>query len=145
MTTEPAAYWPFLIYALAAVATAAGMLGFSALLGQRHSELATGEPYESGVISTGSARLRVSIKFYLVAILFVIFDLEMVFIFAWAIALKELGWPGYAGVLVFIGILLAGLVYEWKMGALDWGSTPHIREQLAREREQWEREQRLRV
>ena len=125
-------FFPFALYALGAVAAAAFMLGVSALLGQRHREPATGDPYESGVVSTGSARLRVTIRFYLVAILFVIFDLEMVYMFAWAVALHEVGWPGYWGVLVFIGILLAGLVYQWRMGALDWGSTRQTREPVDR-------------
>jgi NADH-quinone oxidoreductase subunit A len=100
----------------------AGMLVLSYLLGQRHQERATGEPYESGIVSTGSAQLRFSAKFYLIAMLFVIFDLETVFIFAWAVAFRELGWAGYLGVLVFIGVLVAALIYEWRVGALDWGS-----------------------
>jgi NADH-quinone oxidoreductase subunit A len=122
MPTNP--YTIFLVYAGAVVLIAAVMLGLSALLGQRHSEPATGQPYESGVRSIGSARLRVSVKFWLVAILFVIFDLEMVYLFAWAVALRELGWPGYWGLLVFVGILGAALVYEWKMGILDWATNP---------------------
>jgi len=122
MATNP--YATFLVYAAAVVVTAAVMLGLSALLGERHSEPATGQPYESGVISTGSARLRVSVKFWLVAILFVIFDLEMVYVFAWAVALQEVGWPGYWGLLVFVLILGAALVYEWKMGILDWATNP---------------------
>jgi NADH-quinone oxidoreductase subunit A len=97
------------------------MLVLSYLLGQRHKERATGEPYESGIVSTGSARLRFSIKFYLVAMLFVIFDLEVAFIIAWAIAFRELGWTGYLGVLFFIGVILAALIYEWRLGVLDWG------------------------
>ncbi|HEX9783444.1 MAG TPA: NADH-quinone oxidoreductase subunit A [Opitutaceae bacterium] len=117
-------YWPFLVYASAAAAVAAGMLIVSHLLGQRHNERTTGEPYESGIKPTGSARLRLSIKFFLIAILFVIFDLELVYIFAWAVAIHELGWSGYAGLLVFIGILLAALVYEWRMGSLKWSDRP---------------------
>src|SRR5262245_59580896 len=97
------------------------MLCLSYLLGQRHHERATSEPYESGIVSTGSARLRFSAKFYLIAMLFVIFDLEAVFIFAWAIAFSELGWGGYLGALIFIGVLFAALIYEWRIGALDWG------------------------
>jgi NADH-quinone oxidoreductase subunit A len=99
-----------------------GMLGFSHILGQRHSDRATSEPFESGIVPTGSARLRFSANFYLIAILFVIFDLEAVFIFAWAIAFRDLGWPGYVGVLVFIGILVAALIYEWRLGALDFAA-----------------------
>src|SRR5262245_23406282 len=98
------------------------MLALSYLLGQRHQERATGEPYESGIVSTGSARLRFPAQFYLVAMLFVIFDLEAVFIFAWAIAFRELGWGGYVGALVFIGVLVAALIYAWRLGILDWGS-----------------------
>ena len=117
---DPTEYWPFAIYAALVAVVAAGMLGISALLGQRHRGGAMGEPYESGVIATGSSRLRMSIRFYLVAILFVIFDLEVIYIFAWAISIRELGWSGYGGVMVFIGILVAALIYEWRMGALDW-------------------------
>ena len=120
MPMDPTEYWPFAIYAALVAVVAAGMLGVSALLGQRHRGGAVGEPYESGVIATGSSRLRMSIRFYLVAILFVIFDLEVIYIFAWAISIRELGWSGYGGVMVFIGILVAALVYEWRMGALDW-------------------------
>ena len=117
---SPSDYWPFVLYAALVAVVAAGMIGVSAVLGQRHKDRATGQPYESGVLQTGSGRLRMSIHFYLVAILFVIFDLEVIYIFAWAISLRELGWSGYWGVLVFIGILVAALIYEWRMGALDW-------------------------
>jgi NADH-quinone oxidoreductase subunit A len=70
---------------------------------------------------TGSARPRIAVEFYLVAVLFVIFDLEAVFIFAWATAVREVGWAGYFEMLLFIAILVAGLVYLWRQGALDWG------------------------
>jgi NADH-quinone oxidoreductase subunit A len=95
------------------------MLGISALLGEKHREPATGEPYESGIVSTGSARIRMSANFYVVAMLFVIFDLEAVFLFAWAVAARRVGWAGYGGMLVFVVILVAGLIYEWRQGALD--------------------------
>jgi NADH-quinone oxidoreductase subunit A len=113
--------WPLAVYFAAVIVMVAGMLTLSYLLGERHQERATGEPYESGIVSTGSARLRFSAKFYLIAMLFVIFDLEAVFIFAWAVAFRELGWTGYLGALVFIGVLVAALIYEWRVGALDWG------------------------
>jgi NADH-quinone oxidoreductase subunit A len=112
--------WPLGVYFLAIVAIVAGMLVVSWLLGQRHADPATGAPYESGIVSEGSARVRLSAKFYLVAILFVIFDLEVVFIFAWAVAGRELGWSGYWVMAVFLGILAVGLGYEWRVGALDW-------------------------
>ncbi|MGH9452798.1 MAG: NADH-quinone oxidoreductase subunit A [Terriglobia bacterium] len=96
------------------------MLGLSYVLGQRHDERATGQPYEGGIVSEGSAHVRFSLKFYLTAMFFVIFDLESVFIFSWAIAGRELGWAGYCELLVFIGILVASLAYLWRLGALDW-------------------------
>lgn len=131
MTTaaEPSALWPLLVYFAAVLALVASMLVLSSVLGQRHRERATSDPYESGMVSTGSARLRLSASFYLVAVFFVIFDLEAVFIVAWAISVRELGWAGYVGVLVFIGVLVAGLLYEWRQGALDWvSSTPSRRQ-----------------
>ncbi|MGO4290433.1 NADH-quinone oxidoreductase subunit A [Chitinophaga sp. RAB17] len=97
------------------------ILGLSYVLGQRHKDRATGEAYESGIISTGSARLRFPSQFYLVAMLFVIFDIETVLIISWAIAYKEVGWTGFLGVSIFIFILLAVLIYEWRNGALDFG------------------------
>ncbi|MFD2247884.1 NADH-quinone oxidoreductase subunit A [Pontibacter ruber] len=113
--------WPLLVYAAIVLTLVGAILVLSHLLGGRHKEHATEEPYEGGIVSTDTARLRFSNQFYLVAMLFVIFDVETVFIVSWAIAFKELGWYGYFGVLVFIGILVAVLVYEWRNGALDFG------------------------
>lgn len=113
--------WPLIAYAGAAVLVAAGMLAVSYVLGQRRRGRVKGEPYESGILPTGSARLRMSVSFYLVAVFFVIFDLESVFIFAWAICVREAGWAGYMEIVVFVGILLAALAYLWREGALDWG------------------------
>lgn len=112
--------WPLGLYFLIALVVAGSMIGLSYVLGERHSDRATGEPYESGIVSTGSARVRLSVKFYVVAMLFVIFDLEAVFIFAYAVAYEEVGWAGYAGLLVFVAVLVVALVYEYRMGALDW-------------------------
>jgi NADH-quinone oxidoreductase subunit A len=112
--------WTLGVYFIAVVLLVAAMLGMSYVLGQRHDEHATGQPYESGILSEGSARVHVSVKFYLVAMFFVIFDLEAAFIFAWAIAARELGWAGYREILVFIIILLVALAYLWRLGALDW-------------------------
>ncbi len=114
-------FWPLGVYLVGVVSLVVFMLGLSYVLGQRHRERATSEPYESGVASTGTARLRFDIKFYLIAMFFVIFDVEAAFIFAWAIAFREAGWAGYAGILVFIGVLFALLVYLWRLGGLDWG------------------------
>jgi NADH-quinone oxidoreductase subunit A len=97
------------------------MLSLSYVLGQRHKERATNEPYEGGILSAGSARLRFSSQFYLIAMLFVIFDVETIYIFSWAIAFRELGWFGYIGVIVFVILLFVVLIYEWRNGALDFG------------------------
>ena len=113
--------WPLLIYAILAILIVGGMISISYYLGQRHRERATGETYESGIDITGSARLKFPIQFYMIAMFFVIFDLEVVFLVAWAIAFKEVGWLGYVAALVFIMILIAVFIYEWRIGALDFG------------------------
>jgi NADH-quinone oxidoreductase subunit A len=122
---EPAApetsLWPFWVYFAGVLVVVAGMLGVSYVLGERHQEPATNDPYESGMNPTGSARVRLSANFYMVAILFVIFDLEVAFLVAWAVAYREAGWLGYAGMLVFVAILAVALIYEWRLGVLDWG------------------------
>jgi NADH-quinone oxidoreductase subunit A len=116
--------FPLLSYIALVVATIAGIMLVSFLLGQRHREPASGEPFESGIVHIGSGWLRIPIRFYLVAVLFVIFDLEAVYIFAWAVAARQSGWAGYIEILVFIGILAAALVYLWRVGALDWHHNP---------------------
>ncbi len=115
--------WPIGLYFILVVILIAVMLSLSYLLGQRHEERATGDPYEGGIVSEGSAHVRFSARFYLIAMFFVVFDLEGVFIFAWAVAAKESGWAGYWEILVFIGILVATLIYLWRLGALDFGAT----------------------
>ena len=107
-------------YFVAVVALVVLMLGLSYVLGQRHSAPATVHPFESGIVTVGDARVRFPAQFYLVAMFFVIFDLEAVFIYAWAIAARDAGWAGYVEVAIFIAILLAALVYLWRAGALDW-------------------------
>jgi NADH-quinone oxidoreductase subunit A len=115
--------WPFLVYAGAVLALVTAVIGISHVLGQRHREPATARPYESGSPLTGSARLRLPVSFYLVAMFFVIFDVESIYLFAWVIAWRQVGWAGYVEVAVFIGILLTALLYLWRLGALDWGRT----------------------
>ncbi len=114
-------FWPVVVYGAIVLTLVGAMLGLSYLLGQRHKERATGEPYEGGILSTGSASFRFSSQFYLIAMLFVIFDVETMFIFSWAIAFEELGWYGYGGVMIFIILLVVVLIYEWRNGALDFG------------------------
>jgi len=101
------------------------MLGLSWVLGERtRYTRATLDPYESGILHVGMARYRFSAKFYLMAMFFVIFDLEAVFVFAWAVSARESGWPGYIEMLVFLGILVAALAYLWRLGALEWAPRP---------------------
>ena len=116
-------YWPFILYALLTLVLVAGMYVLSYLLGERHRERATTVPYESGMPPTGSARVRFPADYYLIAMFFVIFDLETVFIVTWAIAIRQLGWLGYLEVTLFIAILLVSLAYLWRIGALDWGTS----------------------
>ncbi len=112
----------------------ASMIGISYVLGERHSEPRTGEPYESGAVSTGTARIRLSVKFYLVALFFVVFDVESIYIFAYAIAFRHLGWVAYLEVIFFIGVLVAAWVYLWRLGALDWGTVRLQRERRKQQR-----------
>ena len=89
--------------------------------GQRRLDPSTVDTYESGVVSVGTSQVKMSVEFYLVAIFFVIFDLETVFIFAWAVVFFELGWTGYVAILAFIVVFGVALIYEWRTGALEWG------------------------
>ena len=111
----------FLIYAVLVVTIPVGTILLSSILGQKDPNISKDAPYESGIPVTDSARLRFPSRFYLVAMFFVIFDLEVVFIFAWAIAFRDVGWAGYISVLVFVLILAVVLLYEWRTGALDFG------------------------
>jgi len=117
---EAQVLWPLAAYFGLVIGLVVALLGLSALLGQRHDERATGRPYESGIASTGSARLRFGVSFYMVAVFFVIFDLEAAFIFSWAVALRDIGWVGYVEGVVFIGVLGASLAYLWRIGGLDF-------------------------
>ncbi|MCF3947140.1 NADH-quinone oxidoreductase subunit A [Acidiphilium sp. AL] len=119
--------WFLVVYFGAVFALVAAMIGGSFVLGQRHTARSTIQPFESGILPVADARMRFPIQFYLVAMLFVVFDLESVFIYAWAIAIRPAGWNGYIAMLGFIFLLLAALAYLWRIGALDWGPRPRIR------------------
>lgn len=112
--------WPLILFLVLLIGLIGAMLAGPYFLGSRRNARATGQPYECGIVPVGSAHFRVPIPFYLFAIFFVIFDLEAVFLFAWAIAVREVGWAGLIEALVFIAILLVALVYLWRLGALDW-------------------------
>lgn len=111
---------PIAIYFLLVLAVVAVMLAVPHFVAQTRHSQARDEPFESGIVSVGDTHLQLAVHFYPVAIFFVIFDLEAIFIFAWAVAFREVGWPGYLEMLVFVGVLLAALVYLWKAGALEW-------------------------
>jgi len=119
---------PFLFYTALVLIVVVTMLGLSFFLGQKTKRLYTQTPFESGIISVGSAQFRISVHFYLTAILFIIFDLEVVFLFAWAVAIRQAGWPGFIEISVFISILLVALFYLWRIGALDWRTQTQRRE-----------------
>ncbi len=120
--------WPLVAYFGGVLVVVASMLGISYVLGQRHEERATGVPYEGGMLPTGSARLRVAAPFYLIAMFFLMFDLEAVYLFAWAVAARESGWRGYFEALIFVGVLVVALVYLWRLGALTWESLKREKE-----------------
>jgi len=139
-TVNAPVLWPLIVYFVAVLLLVGAMMLISYYMGERHSEKETGEPYESGITTTGSARIRLSAQFYLIAMFFVIFDLESAFVVAWAIAARQLGWAGYAEILVFIGFLLAALIYLWRLGALDW-STSSARQRRIRQKNSHQPEQ----
>jgi NADH-quinone oxidoreductase subunit A len=94
----------------------------SSFLGPRHPTPEKSAPYECGMPPVGDARERQSVKFYLIAMIFLLFDIEVAFVYPWAMALRDLGWAGFVQVLLFMVLLLAGYVYVWRKGALDWGN-----------------------
>jgi NADH-quinone oxidoreductase subunit A len=122
--TGMADIWPLIVYFLLIVVMMAAVMGLSYLSGERHVRREPDEQFESGIVAAGPTRLRLSVGYYLVAVFFVIFDVEALFLYAWAVALREAGWAGYIEALVFIAILLAGLAYIWRLGALDWARQP---------------------
>ena len=111
------------VYGVLVLVLVAALLFISSWLGERKKSEEKERPYESGIIPTGSARLRYPVPFFLVAIFFLIFDVEGAFIFAWAAACRDLGWAGWLQMSFFILVLILGLVYIWRKGGLEWGPT----------------------
>lgn len=113
-------FWGTVLYVIGVFGLCALMLILSALLGGRSGARARNEAFESGVVAASPERLRLSAKFYLVAVFFVIFDVEALFLYAWAVSVREAGWMGFIEAFIFIFILGASLVYLVRVGALDW-------------------------
>lgn len=117
--------WSLALYIVLVIGLCVVMIGLSSVLGEKtRYTKATLDPYESGIVHTGLGRFRFGAKFYLMAMFFVIFDLEAVYVFAWAVSAKESGWAGYVEMIVFVGILVAALAYLWRLGALEWAPKP---------------------
>ena len=117
---EPGVF-SLVLYTVLVLIFVAVQLFFASWLGEKKPGGEKSRPYECGVIPTGSARLRYPVPFYLVAVFFLIFDVEGAFIFTWAVACRELGWAGWMEISFFIALLMVGLLYIWKKGGLDWG------------------------
>lgn len=120
MPSVAAQHWSLAIFLIGVLAVSAFMLFVPVWLGGRSRGRAKNDPYESGVVSVGSARLRISAKFYLVAMLFVIFDVEALYLYVWAVNVREIGWLGFVEAVIFIAVLLVGLIYVSRLGVLNW-------------------------
>src|SRR5271170_2289569 len=119
-TSYPETYFPVLVQVVIAVVIAAALVAISFLLGKRVKNRVKDSPYESGIAPTGSARERFSVKFYLVAIVFILFDIEAVFLYPWAVVYRELKMFGFFEMLIFVALVLVGYFYVYKKGVLDW-------------------------
>jgi NADH-quinone oxidoreductase subunit A len=115
-------YFPVLVQIVIAIALAAGLIGASSLLGKRAKSPLKDTPYESGMAPIGSARERFSVKFYLVGMIFILFDIEAVFLYPWAVVYRELKMFAFGEMFVFVALVMVGFFYVWKKGALDWAN-----------------------
>jgi NADH-quinone oxidoreductase subunit A len=122
MPTYGQTWFPVLIQILIAIAVAGGMIGVSAVLSRRVRDAVKSSPYESGMKPVGNARERFSVKFYLVAMVFILFDIEAIFLYPWAVVYRELRLFAFFEMLLFIGLVLCGFFYIWKKGVLDWST-----------------------
>jgi NADH-quinone oxidoreductase subunit A len=119
-TTIVEAYFPVLAQVLVALGLAGVLIGLGLLLGKRVKNRVKDTPYECGIPPTGDARGRFGVKFYLVAMLFILFDIEAIFLYPWAVVYRELRWFAFFEMLLFIALVLAGFFYIWKKGVLNW-------------------------
>lgn len=113
-------YLPVLVFIIIGLVLGLAMMGAGALFSKHNPNAAKNAPYECGFDAFESSHIPFDVRFYLVAILFIIFDLETAFFFPWALALRKIGWFGFAGMMLFLGLLVIGFIYEWKRGALEW-------------------------
>lgn len=113
-------YFPILLFIVVGVAVGVLMPLIGFVLGPHRPDPEKNSPYECGFEAFEDARQKFDVRFYLVAILFIIFDLEIAFLFPWAVALDHIGVPGFIAMMIFLGILVVGFIYEWKKGALEW-------------------------
>jgi len=113
-------YLPVLVFLIIGGGVGAIMLAIGWVLGPTRPDAEKLSPYECGFEAFEDSRMKFDVRYYLVAILFIIFDLEIAFLFPWAIVLEQIGWFGFASMSVFLGILVIGFIYEWKKGALEW-------------------------
>jgi NADH-quinone oxidoreductase subunit A len=126
-TSELEKYFPVLLQAIIAAVIAASLTILSSVLGKRSKSPQKDTPYECGMAPTGDAMGRFSIKFYLVAMIFILLDIEAVFLYPWAVVYRQLKWFAFAEMLLFILLVLVGYFYIWKKGALDWSVTDKVR------------------
>ena len=119
-TSYTEVYFPVLLQVAIAMAVATLMLGVSYLLGKKVCNRVKDMPYESGIVPTGDARQRFSVKFYLVGMLFILFDIEAIFLYPWAVVYRQLKMFAFVEMLIFIVLILCGFFFIWKKGALDW-------------------------
>ncbi len=113
-------YLPVMLFILVGIAVGVGPLVIGKILGPSRPDSEKLSPYECGFEAFEDARVQFDVRYYLVAILFILFDLEIAFLFPWAIVLKDIGFFGFMSMMVFLGILVLGFIYEWMKGALDW-------------------------
>src|SRR5579864_9298807 len=132
-TSYPETFFPVLVQIALAAIIAAALVGLSYFLGKKVKDLVKDTPYECGIAPTGSARERFSVKFYLVAIVFILFDIEAIFLYPWAVVYRELKMFAFVEMLLFVILIMSGFFYIWKKGALDWSAEgPEVKEELAR-------------
>ena len=119
-TSATEVYFPVLVQGVIAIVLAAALITLSYLLGKKVRNQVKDMPYESGIAPTGDARGRFSVKFYLVAMLFILFDIEAIFLYPWAVVYRQLKMFGFIEMLIFVVLILSGFFYIWRKGALDW-------------------------